>query len=294
MPLKLENAAKRVGNRWVYRDVSLEVADGEIFAIFGQTGSGRDELIRGLRSFPANLPRDSVLSRLFRGVIPSSTSNFERQSLAIDGTRGPLVLDNPLAGLDEGERAKISEKIRAAASGRRVPVVLSTPDFRDVLEVADRAAVIVGGYIRQTGTPRELYDEPASRAVAVLTGPHNLIEARRLTSSKSEIPEFQTIRGGHRLFTQKMELSTLGAINQNAWLAIRPEQVSLSFGASFPEDNLLKAVITGVKFRGSATYVCLDCDGLPLEAMVTRLVGLNPGDQCMAALPPDRLRVLTG
>ena len=90
----------------------------------------------------------------------------------------------------------------------------------------------------------------------------------------------------------EVDLRGLGAINKNAWLAIRPEQVVLSFGASFPEDNLLKGTIANIRFSGPSTYVTLDCSGISLEAMVTRLIGLNIGDECMVGLPPDRIRVL--
>ena len=140
----------------------------------------------------------------------------------------------------------------------------------------------------------ESVDVPAQHYVngASLTGPCNLIEGRRLTSSKSDLPEFQTIAGEHRLFTQKVDLRGLGAINKNAWLAIRPEQVVLSFGASSPEDYLLKGTIVDIRFSGPSTYVTLDCSGISLEAMVTRLIGLNIGDECMVGLPPDRIRVL--
>jgi len=292
MPLKLENAAKRVGNRWIYRDVTLDVADGEVFGLFGRAGGGKSEIVRSFDVPVANGTSIPLLKRLAGHTVKAS-ERVDALQKAIDKASGPLILDAPFSGLDPLRKEEIADQVRAVAKQKRIPVLFCTSDFSDVTLAADRTAAFIDGYIRQTGTPRELYDEPATRAVAVLTGRHNLIEARRLTSSKSELPEFQTIEGGHRLFTQKMELRKLGAIHKNAWLAIRPEQVSISFGASFPEDNLLKAVITGVKFRGAATYVCLDCDGLPLESMVTRLIGLNPGDQCMAALPPDRLRVLT-
>jgi ABC-type Fe3+/spermidine/putrescine transport system ATPase subunit len=227
------------------------------------------------------------------GAAFTAAQRAEALESAISNPNGPLILEDPLSGLETVRREEIAAEIRRIAQEKKIPVLFCTSDFNDILLTADRAAAFIDGYIRQAGTPQELYDEPETRAVAVLTGRHNLIEARRLTSSKADMPEFQTILGGHRLFTQKAELRSLGPINQNAWLAIRPEQVSLSFGASFPEDNLLKAVISGVRFRGASTYVCLDCDGLPLEAMVTRLIGLNPGDECMAALPPDRIRILT-
>ena len=292
MPLKLEKAAKRVGNRWIYRDVTLEVADGEVFAIFGSSGSGKSEIIRSFEDGVANRQSVPLIKRIF-GITRKASDRADELEATIEKAVGPRILEYPFVGFDNVRKEAIAAKLREKAKEENIPVLFCTSDFNTVLLAADRAAAFIDGYIRQIGTPQELYDEPATRAVALLTGRHNLIEARRLTSSKSEMPEFQTIAGSHRLFTQKAEIKTLGPINQNAWLAIRPEQVSLSFGASFPEDNLLRATITAVEFRGPVTYVRLDCSGLPLEALVPRLIGLNPGDECMAALPPDRIRILT-
>jgi len=153
-------------------------------------------------------------------------------------------------------------------------------------------AILHGGEIVQIGTPREVYESPNSAVVARVTGRNNLIEARRITSNKIETPEFQTIKGEHRLYTDKVEKNALGAINQNVTLAIRPKDISISFGASFPEDNLLKAEIKNIIFRGDTTLLVLNANELELEAIVLRVVGLNIGDECMVGLPPDRIRVL--
>ncbi|MFN2412384.1 MAG: TOBE domain-containing protein [Pyrinomonadaceae bacterium] len=40
---------------------------------------------------------------------------------------------------------------------------------------------------------------------------------------------------------------------KTAWLAIRPEHISISFGASFPADNLLRANVIEARFRGPTT-----------------------------------------
>jgi ABC-type Fe3+/spermidine/putrescine transport system ATPase subunit len=286
MPIKVDNLSKRNANQWLYRDVSFEVADGEVFAIFGPNGSGKRELLQEVSNNSLfGESKASLIARLFRPETVAGMMRFDR----ISESNGPLFVDSPFKGLDTEERAKLAESFRS----RKEPVIFSTTSFDDVL-LADRAALLANGYIQQIGTPRELYHEPASRLVAALTGRCNLIEARRLTSSKADLPEFQTINGEHRLFTQRTELRGLGAINSNAWLAIRPEQVVLSFGASFPEDNLLKGTITDIHFSGPSTYVTLDCSGLSLEAMVTRLIGLNSGDECMVGLPPDRIRILGG
>jgi hypothetical protein len=55
---------------------------------------------------------------------------------------------------------------------------------------------------------------------------------------------------------------------------------------------LLKATITDIKFQGSTTLIKLDANGLILEALVLRLVGLNVREECMVGLPPDRISVL--
>ena len=289
MPIKVENASKRSGNGWLYRDVSFEVADGEVFGIFGPNGSGKREL---LGSVSGEIPNRSLFARLFGKESVSVAEPYADTVKRIESASGALFLGDPFSGLDRDRRERLNVLLRIAAVEKNLPVLFTTVNFDDVLLACDRAALLSEGYLRQTGTPQQLYREPANRLTASFTGPNNLIEARRLTSSKSEMPEFQTIAGEHRLFTQKTDLRGLGAINKNATLAVRPEQIVLSFGASFPEDNLLKGVITQIRFRGPSTYVRINCDGLELEAMVTRLIGLNVGDECMVGLPPDRIRVL--
>jgi len=287
MPIRVDNLSKRSGNQWLFRDISFEVADGEVFALFGPNGANKRELLKEVSN--GKLVGDakaSLISRIFRPETVAGMILFDRSRLG--EASGPIFLDTPFDRLDSKGRTDLARSLRDNGKA----VLFSTASFDDVLLAADRAAVLANGYVQQTGGPQELYQEPANRLVASITGRCNLIEARRLTSSKSELPEFQTISGEHRLFTQKVELKSLGAINKNAWLAIRPEQVVLSFGASFPEDNLLKGTISAIQFFGNATYVTLDCSGIELEAMVTRLIGLNIGDECMVGLPPDRIRVL--
>lgn len=289
MPIKLENESKRSGGSWIFRDVTFEVADGEVFGIFGPNGSGKSEL---LSCISGRSDTGSFLARFFNKDEKTAAARFERLRNEITSANGSLFLDDPFSGLDKGTQKEIAGLIRKVSGERGVAVIFSTPAFADILLAADRAALLASGYIQQIGTPHELYEEPVNCLAAIQTGNNNLIEARRLTSSRSEMPEFQTIKGEHRIFTQKVDLRSLGAINKNATLAIRPEQISLSFGASFPEDNLLKAVIREIHFNGATTAVSLDCSGLELEAMVMRLVGLNIGDECMVGLPPDRILVL--
>ncbi|MGI8788625.1 MAG: ATP-binding cassette domain-containing protein [Pyrinomonadaceae bacterium] len=322
MALVIKNLYKKFDDKWIIKDVSLEVARGEILAVFGVVGVGKTTLIRSVAGterhtsgaivfdaddvskygceergfhFP-KLTNDEFWKSLFRTQKSSELADGEGQVLALDhalqNATDVLLLDNQFCFMDRITRERNCEKLRATVKEKNLAVLFATNDYNEVFSICDRVAILHDGEIKQTGTPRDVYESPNSVAVARITGRNNLIEACRLSSSKSDAPEFQTIVGEHRLFTDRVEKNALGAINQIITLAIRPEHISISFGASFPEDNLLRAEVAAINFHGALTLIKLNANGLELEAAVLRLVGLNVGDECMVGLPPDRILVL--
>src|SRR5229473_2341867 len=46
MSIVLENISKRFGGQWVVDNVSLEVADKELFVLLGSSGSGKSTILR--------------------------------------------------------------------------------------------------------------------------------------------------------------------------------------------------------------------------------------------------------
>jgi ABC-type Fe3+/spermidine/putrescine transport system ATPase subunit len=321
MPLKIENLSKRYEQNRVLRNVSFEAKTGEILGIFGVTGAGKSTLLRVISGaekcnggtihhnesdvtllscderdfqFP-RVTNDSFWQKLFKSDKKSALADGEGQVLALnealENANSVLLLDDSFCYMDRLLRHENYQKLKTTAREKNLIVLIATNDFDEAMRLCDRVVVLDKGQVLQTGRPDEIYLNPASSRVAYVSGRNNLIEARRITSTKIETPEFQTIKGEHRLFTDKTDKSRFAAINQNNILTIRPEHISISFGASFPEDNLLKATITDVRFQGATTLVVLDANGLRLEALVLRLVGLNIGEECVVGLPPDRILV---
>lgn len=219
----------------------------------------------------------------------SSSKTFFNQ---IENSNSVILLDNPFSNLDLLTKKKAIEELSKAIKEQNLAVIFVTNCEAEAFAVCDQLAVLADGYIVQTATPREVYEKPSSVAAARALGHCNLIVSRRVTFNNQHSLEFQTLIGDHRLLLDKVEKSALGAITNNVSLAIRPEHISISFGASFPEDNLLKAEIIGIEYQGATTRLHLNANGLTLEALVLRLVGLNIGDECMVGLPPDRILVL--
>ncbi len=326
MALIIKNLFKKFDENWIIKNVSLEVKRGEILGIFGVVGVGKSTLLRAVagsiehdggaiffdaedlpendcpkREFPLpNLTNDTFWKDVFKTETPSELSEGTGQVLALENSlqmaEGVLLLDNQFCFMDRETREENCQKLRKIVKEKNLAVIFATNDYNEIFQICDRVAVLHDGEIKQTGTPRSVYENPSSAVVAHVTGRNNLIEAEILESSGSQMPEFATIVGKHRLHIGKFKETAAEEFeNQNldkkVTLAIRPEYISISFGASFPEDNLLKAKISGINYLGATTLIELDADGLKLHALVLRLVGLQIGDECMVGLPPDRIFV---
>jgi ABC-type Fe3+/spermidine/putrescine transport system ATPase subunit len=319
MSLKLEKVSKRYLDKWILRDLDLEVNRGEICGLIGYPASGKttilniisgfvkdftgkisfeDGIIESVEFLNLHQMQDKSSIRRFLGFgkkeLPLSYSEKRTKEFrsVLDKANQVLLLDDPFAGLNDYLRFELIHKLKEVTREKNLAVLLATNDSGDIFEACDKVAVLDKGDIIQIGTPREVYENPECVSSARLLGYCNLIEARRITFSTEDIPEFQTVQGSHKIRTDKVQRRKLGAITQTVFLAIRPEHVCINFGASFPEDNLLRAKVTQVNFKGETTRVSLDAGGLKLQSTVLRLVGLSVGDECMIGLPPNRISIL--
>ena len=84
-----------------------------------------------------------------------------------------LLLDEPFGALDARVRAELREWLRRLHDEVHVTTVFVTHDQLEAMEVADQIAVLNEGRVEQVGSPRELYDEPASEFVMRFVGEAN-------------------------------------------------------------------------------------------------------------------------
>lgn len=203
-----------------------------------------------------------------------------------------LLFDEPFSNLDVGLREKTRSELRELIKNLGLTAAYVTHDQQEAFDLCDRIGVLDKGQLLQTGTPREIYESPASIAVASFLGNNNLFQAMRLTSNRTKIHDFRTLIGNHQILASIKEGQKLSPINKPVMLSIRPEEIRFFSGASFPGDNVLKATVIHINFSGATTIVRLDAGGLILEALVLRLVGLSVGDEILIGLPPDSIKIL--
>jgi sulfate transport system ATP-binding protein len=89
-----------------------------------------------------------------------------------------LLLDEPFGALDAKVRQELRRWLRALHAKIPVTSVLVTHDQEEALEVADRIVIMNQGRIEQTGTPDEVFHNPASEFVVTFLGNVNLFHGR--------------------------------------------------------------------------------------------------------------------
>lgn len=156
--------------------------------------------------------------------------------------------------------------------------------------MADRILVIDRGRLVQNGTPREIYDRPATPFVAAFIGAMNFIEnAVKVQDGIYRIGSRHLAIGGENG-------SRALASGTPVTLAIRPEDVMIRLDDA-GETNSLSSKVEHMEYRGASFRLSLRIgpDRKPLEAEVpaekVRRLNIRPAMPLSIQLPHDRLRV---
>jgi len=113
---------------------------------------------------------------------PRELSGGERQRVALARAivREPslFLLDEPLSNLDAKLRASARTELEQFQRRIGTTTLYVTHDQVEAMAMGDRVVVLHQGVVRQIGTPREVYDDPADTFVATFLGspPMNLVE----------------------------------------------------------------------------------------------------------------------
>jgi ABC-type Fe3+/spermidine/putrescine transport system ATPase subunit len=94
-----------------------------------------------------------------------------------------LLLDEPLRALDARLRISLRTELRSLVKSLRMTTIHVTHDQDEALVMADRVAIIREGRIIQVGTPKEVWDRPATPFVANFLGQSNFFIGEVLQSS---------------------------------------------------------------------------------------------------------------
>ncbi|SDB14563.1 sulfate transport system ATP-binding protein [Pseudobutyrivibrio sp. YE44] len=163
---------------------------------------------------------------------PSQLSGGQRQRVAFARALAPnpqiLLLDEPFAAIDAKVRLELRSWLREMITKLNITSIFVTHDQDEAIEVADEIIVTNQGRVEQTGTPQELYKNPATPFVAQFIG------------NSTEVKNFDQFK-----YFEKQEATQVAYIRPE-FVSIFKKGESVQFQRSAEE-----AVVEDIIFRGS-------------------------------------------
>ena len=182
--------------------------------------------------------------RGFDDRLPSELSGGQQQRVAVARALvlepQVLLFDEPLSNLDAKLRRQVREDIRAIQQDLQLTVVYVTHDQEEALAVSDEIVVMRDAAIAQTGSPRQLYNEPVSQFVADFIGEANIVPCEILSVS-GETADVSV--AGYRF-----SLASRGLAPGPAVMAVRPSHLQIGAPKGF-KARITKSTYVGVRME---------------------------------------------
>jgi len=214
----------------------------------------KDQVERRVREIAALLRIDSKLDNK-----ATQLSGGEMQRVAIGRAlvRMPSIylMDEPLSSLDAKLREDLRIELKRVQKDLGATILYVTHDQLEAMTLADRIGVLSEGVLVQVGSPREVYETPASVYVA-----------RRLGSPQINILEAGALDLGDRP----------GAAHS---IGVRPEDVRLGAGG-------VPARVLTVETLGVETVVLLDARGTRVHCLLPAGGSAQPGSETSFTVRP--------
>ncbi len=172
-----------------------------------------------------------------------------------------LLLDEPLSNLDTQLRLEMRSEIRRLCKEFGLTAIYVTHDREEALSMADRIGVMQSGQLAQTGTPEELYRNPATPLVASLLGETNLLKGTiQAATDWQDYYEVETASGRLRGRVQNPDWQPQPGLPVQ--LSIRPE--ALTFGHVLDSPNRLPGRIIDTTYLGASVQYELQLQDGPV------------------------------
>ena len=201
-----------------------------------------------------------------------------------------LLLDEPMAALDRKLRRDMQIELQTLQRSLGITFVLVTHDQEEALSMSDRIVIMRGGRIVQVGSPRDLYDAPASRYVADFVGKSNFFPGRMTAAGPAGAA--LALAGGHSIVGRPVRSIAEG---QGALACLRPEQVALLRPGQ--GQGLPVRIVTGIFLGEHTEYLVRNDDLGEFLALVPRQSEaaqgrFEPGEAALAAWPDGAALIL--
>ena len=190
---------------------------------------------------------------MYRSIAQLSGGQQQRIALAraVINETDVLLLDEPLAALDMKLRERMLVDLIELQDQLGSTFVYITHDQLEALTVSDSMAIMnYGGEIEQVGTPKEIYEFPATSFVAKFVGSTNMfkgileIDGTHAAINIDGLGLFSVVVPSDRTWASN-GIETL--------MSLRPEKIEISKSPLAGFSNHMRGTIRTIVYHGSST-----------------------------------------
>lgn len=221
---------------------------------------------------------------------PGLLSGGEKQRVAIGrallSEPRLLLMDEPLAALDEARKADILPYLERVRGEMRLPILYVSHAVAEVARLADTIVILEAGRVIRTGPAGEVLSDPETVPAFGVRDAGAILAARVVAHHPPDrLSELRV--GAGTLFVPEVDAAP------GAELRIRIDASDVVIATTHPENlsalNILPATVTTIREGdGPGAAVGLDAGGDQILARITRrsvkMLGLAPGTRCFAVL----------
>ena len=207
----------------------------------------------------------------------NTLSGGEQQRIALARALAPhprlLMLDEPLGSLDRNLRERLVADLQKILQQVNQTAIYVTHDQEEAFAIADSIVLMNSGKVEQIGTPKEIYNYPASIFVA------------RFLEMTNILPAIITNQEGEKIaLTDFGKFNVQSPVTGQVKLLIRPEMARLDDAGPVK----INGYYTGVSFRGSRQRISMKVGSFDLTfdfPSVTTLPVI--GSELTVSINPD-------
>jgi len=186
-----------------------------------------------------------------------------------------LLLDEPLSNLDQELRLQMRQLIKEIQLQTATTMLFVTHDQGEALALSNRISLLIDGVIQQTGSPAELFYQPANSMVARFFGCTNFFHGK--------------IESGY-FISDPLQLPTNGEDCLHIMAAVRPEHIDISYNQ---KDDALPGIIVEKHFEGSTTWLRIEV-GREFIEVITLEAGFAVDQEVWLKIQPQHLLLFPG
>jgi len=166
---------------------------------------------------------------------PPDLSGGQQQRVALGRSivRDPelFLFDEPMSNLDEKLKRELRPVIQRVTRQVGCPVLYVTHDQEEAMTLSDQIAIMNDGVIEQSGTPKEVYNEPQTEFVGSFIGqPTTQFFDGRLDAADGET--VLTLGDGVEITLPVSPRSLDGYVGARVRTGIRPQHIDVVDGSS--------------------------------------------------------------